>query len=180
MRKGRGWGVAGGEGVDAGVELTPRSTLGLNPQERKTCQQVNYLICPRRHAFPLNYCLRGPGRCQGNQILQGHIWHIMEANGKLEDIINWKSCYADVKDSLPQVSLYEFTHRAAPVVQNHFSNPRRTSLDAAEKEREKKKLAKLLMPHLDNTTVHHGVQPLYVRLDWRLLLQQTVKLLVHC
>lgn len=32
---------------------------------------------------------------------------------------------------------------------------------------------------LDNTAVHHGVQPLYVALYRRLLLQQTVKLLVH-
>lgn len=123
-------GCGGWQGVAAGVELTPRSALGLNPQERKTCQQVNYLICPRGHAFPLNYCLRGPRRCQGNQILQGHIWHIMEANGKLEDIINWKSCYADVKDSLPQVSLYGFSHRTAPVFHNHFSNPWRTPPDA--------------------------------------------------
>lgn len=39
----------------------------------------------------------------------------MEANGKLEDIINRESCYADVKDSLPQVSLYGFksSHRAS-------------------------------------------------------------------
>lgn len=36
------------------------------------------------------------------------------------------------------------------------------------------------MAHLDDATVHHGVQPLDVRLDRRLLLQQTVKLLVHC
>lgn len=84
----------GGKGWDVGVELTPGSTLGLNPQERKTCQQVNYLICPRGHAFLLNYCLCSPRRCQGNQILQAHIWHIMEANGKLEDIINWEHCNA--------------------------------------------------------------------------------------
>lgn len=72
------------------LELTPASILGLNPQERKTCQQVNYLICPQGHAFLLNFCLDGGGRYQGNQILQAHIWHIMGANGKLEDIINWE------------------------------------------------------------------------------------------
>lgn len=81
-----------GKGRDTGVELTPQSTLGLNPQERKTCQQVNYLICPQGHASLLNYCVRSPRRCQGNQILQAHIWHIMGANGKLEDIINWGNC----------------------------------------------------------------------------------------
>lgn len=63
-----------GKGRDAGVELTPGSVLGLNPQERKTCQQVNYLICPRGHAFLLNYCLGSPRRCRGDQILQAHIW----------------------------------------------------------------------------------------------------------
>lgn len=81
-----------GKGGDAGVELTPGCVLGLNPQERKTCQQVNYLICPQGHAFLLNYCLGGPGRCRGDRILQAHIWHIMDANGKLEDIINWEDC----------------------------------------------------------------------------------------
>lgn len=81
-----------GKGRDAGVELTPRSVSGLNPQERKTCQQVNYLICPQGHAFLLNYCLGSPRRCQGDQILQAHIWHIMDANGKLEDIINSEDC----------------------------------------------------------------------------------------
>lgn len=81
-----------GKGEDAGAELTPGSVLGLNPQERKTCQQVNYLICPQGHAFLLNYCLGGARRCQGDQILQAHIWHIMDANGKLEDIINWEDC----------------------------------------------------------------------------------------
>lgn len=81
-----------GEGSGCRVELTPGSALGLNPQERKTCQQVNYLICPQGHAFLLNYCLGSPRRCQGDQILQAHIWHIMDANGKLEDIINWEDC----------------------------------------------------------------------------------------
>lgn len=38
----------------------------------------------------------------------------MEANGKLEDIINWESCYADEQDSLPQVSLYGLTPLTAP------------------------------------------------------------------
>lgn len=33
--------------------------------------------------------------------------------------------------------------------------------------------------NLHNTAVHHGVQPLDVGLDGRLLLQQVVKLLVH-
>lgn len=51
----------------------------------------------------------------------------MEANGKLEDIINWESCYADEQDSLPQVSLYGLTPLTAPGVQNHFSNGRRTA-----------------------------------------------------
>lgn len=36
------------------------------------------------------------------------------------------------------------------------------------------------MSDLDDTAVHHRVQPLDVRLDGRLLLQQTVKLLIHC
>lgn len=42
------------------------------------------------------------------------------------------------------------------------------------------KTEKHLLSDLDDTAVHHGVQPLDVRLDWRLLLQQTVKLLIHC
>lgn len=33
---------------------------------------------------------------------------------------------------------------------------------------------------LDDTAVHHRIQPLYVSLNWRLLFQQTVKLLIHC
>lgn len=39
---------------------------------------------------------------------------------------------------------------------------------------------KYLLSDLDDTAVHHGVQPLNVCLDRRLLLQKTVKLLIHC
>lgn len=101
----------GGKGWDVGVELTPGSTLGLNPQERKTCQQVNYLICPQGHAFLLNYCLCSPRRCQGNQILQAHIWHIMEANGKLEDIINWKDCKVSASGEERHAEKWTSSHR---------------------------------------------------------------------
>lgn len=36
------------------------------------------------------------------------------------------------------------------------------------------------LTHLHNTPVHHGVQPLNVGLDGRLLLQEVVKFLIHC
>lgn len=38
----------------------------------------------------------------------------------------------------------------------------------------------LPLANLHNAAVHHGVQPLDVGLDGRLLLQQVVKLLIHC
>lgn len=41
-------------------------------------------------------------------------------------------------------------------------------------------LKSILLSDLDDTAVHHRVQPLDVRLDWRLLLQKTVKLLIYC
>lgn len=37
-----------------------------------------------------------------------------------------------------------------------------------------------LLTNLDNTSVHHGVQPLDVGLNGRLLFQEVVKLLIHC
>ena len=36
------------------------------------------------------------------------------------------------------------------------------------------------LTHLHNTPVHHGVQPLDVGLNGRLLLQEVVKFLIHC
>lgn len=38
----------------------------------------------------------------------------------------------------------------------------------------------LLLTNLYNTSVHHGIQPLDVRLNGGLLLQKVIKLLVHC
>lgn len=73
--------------------LTPQPVFGgLTLRDQKTCQQVNYLICPQGHAFLLNHCVARPRRCLGDRILQGHIGHIMAANGKLVDIINWEGC----------------------------------------------------------------------------------------
>lgn len=78
---------------EEGVALTSGSTSGLNPQERQTCQQVNYLICPWRHALPFNYCLASPGRRHGDRILQAHIWNIMDANRGHEDIIKLRELH---------------------------------------------------------------------------------------
>lgn len=111
--------------------------------------------------------------------------HIMEANGKLEDIINWETatrmrrtpCHRCLfMGSLIPPHLWFGVIKGRRHLTQSYTGEKKNRKENSEK----KKLTKLLMLHLDDTTVHHGVQPLDVRLNWRLFLQQTVKLLVHC